>query len=94
MVRLWRWFKSPGPQPVGDGATAGSTVPARTSGPRSKAGALEQVAENWAEDGDRADQDYYHVPGAGNPHLKDPPTLEGDPLPKSGKKLRAKSGRT
>ena len=44
--------------------------------------------------GDRADQDYYHVPGAGNPHLKDPPTLDGDPLPKSGEKLRAKSRRT
>ena len=90
MVRLWRWFKSPGHQPVGVGANAGATVP----GPPSKAGALEQVAENWAEDGDREDQDYYHVPGAGNPHLKDPPTLDGDPLPTSGKKLRAKSGRT
>ena len=66
---------------------------ARTSGPRSKAAAVEQVAENWAEDGDRADQDYYHVPGASNPDLKDPPALEGNPLPKSGRKRRAKSGR-
>ena len=61
--------------------------------PRSKAGAVEQVAENWAEDGDRADQDYYHVPGASNPDLKDPPALEGNPLPKSGRKPRTKSGR-
>ena len=66
---------------------------ARTSDPRSKAGAVEQVAENWAEDGDRADQDYYHVPGASNPDLKDPPALEGNPLPKSGRKPRTKSGR-
>ena len=63
------------------------------SGPDSKAGALKQAAENWAEDGDRADQDYYHVPGASNPDLKDPPALEGSPLPKSGGKPRAKSGR-
>ena len=83
MVGLWQWFKSRG-RPA---------VSARTAGPRSKAVAVEQVAENWAEDGDRADQDYYHVPGAGNPDLKDPPTLEGDPLPKSGRKPRTKSAR-
>ena len=85
MVGLWRWFKSRG--------HAGDQPAADASGPRSKAAAVEQVAENWAEDGDRADQDYYHVPGASNPDLKDPPALEGNPLPKSAKKPRAKSGR-
>jgi hypothetical protein len=84
MVGLWQWFKSRG-RPA---------VSARTAGPRSQAVAVEQVAENWAEDGDRADQDYYHVPGASNPDLKDPPALKGNPLPKtSGKKRRAKSAR-
>ena len=83
MIGLWHWFTSRGR----------ATVPPRTSDPGSKAGAVERVAENWAEDGDRADQDYYHVPGASNPDLKDPPALEGNPLPKSDRKPRTKSGR-
>jgi hypothetical protein len=83
MVGLWQWFKSRGR----------ATTPARTSGARSKAAAAEQAAETWAKDGDRADQDYYHVPGAGNPDVKDSPALEGNPLPKPGKKRRAKSSR-
>ncbi len=96
MVGLWRWFKSRGranDKPVAEDQAAGATVAARKSSPRSKAAAVEQVAETWAEDGDRADQDYYHVPGASNPDLKNPPTLEGVALPKSAKKPRAKSGR-
>jgi hypothetical protein len=95
MVGLWRWFKTRGranDKPVAEDETAGATMPARKSDPRSKAAAVEQVADNWVRDGDRADQDYYHVPGAGNPDLKDPPVLEGKPLPKPRKQPRAKSG--
>jgi hypothetical protein len=62
-------------------------------GRQARPGPVEQVAENWAEDGDRADQDYYHVPGASNPDPKDPPALEGNPLPKSSRRPRTKSGR-
>ena len=79
-------------KPVAEDLTAGTTVPVQKSDPRSKAAAVEQVADNWSEDGDRGDQDYYHVPGAGNADVKDPPVLEGKKLPKPRKKPRAKSG--
>jgi hypothetical protein len=95
MVRLWQWFKARGQaneKPVAGDATAGATGPVRKSDPGSKAAALEQVKENWVKDGDRADQDYYHVPGAGNPDAADPPALEGETLPKPKKKPRAKAG--
>jgi len=96
MVRLWQWFKDRGhanAKPVESVATAGATVPVRKSDPRFKAAALEQVAESWSEDGDRADQDYYHVPGARNPDATDPPALDGEKLPKPKKKPRVKSSR-
>lgn len=96
MVRLWQWFKSRGlanDKPVTSDAGAGATVPVRKSDPQSKAAAVEQVAEKWAEDGGRADQDYYHVPGAPNPDAADPPALDGEKLPKPKKKPRAKSAR-
>ena len=95
MPRLWQWFKARGRAndlPVSEAETAGATVPVRKSDPRSKAAALEQVAEDWAEDGDRADQDYYHVPGGGDPDRKDPPVLDGKKLPKPRKTARAKPG--
>jgi uncharacterized membrane protein len=41
--------------------------------------AVRDAKEQWHEDGDRADQDYYHVPGAGNPDRTDPPMLDGKP---------------
>jgi len=44
--------------------------------------AVRDAKEQWDEDGDRADQDYRHVPGAGNPDVTDPPRLNGKPLPK------------
>ena len=59
------------------------------SGGRQAAGAarhqeaMRDAKEQWHEDGDRADQDYYHVPGAGNPDRTDPPMLDGKPLPKA-----------
>lgn len=93
MPRLWQWFKARGranDQPVAEARIAGATVPVRKSDPQSKAAALEQVAEDWAEDGDRADQDYYHVPGASDPDRKDPPVLEGKKLPRPRKPARAK----
>lgn len=76
--------------PVAEPGTAGATVPVRKSDPRSKAAAVEQVADHWAEDGARADHDYYHVPGAGNPDATDPPVLDGKQLPKPRKTPRAK----
>ncbi len=84
MVRLWRWFRS------GGRSDEGGAVAMQNSPPSSKAAAAEQAADKWAKDGDRGDQDYYHVPGTGNPDLRDPPVLDGKPLPKSGKKSRSK----
>jgi hypothetical protein len=52
--------------------------------------AVHEAKEQWEEDGDRADQDYYHVPGAGNPDRADPPKLNGKPLPKAKPKKTAK----
>jgi hypothetical protein len=94
MVRLWQWLKTRGranDKPVAEDDTAGAATPVRTPAPHSKAAAVEQAADNWTKDGDRADQDYYHVPGAGNPDLKDPPALKGKPLPKPRKQPRARS---
>jgi hypothetical protein len=57
--------------------------------------ALGEAKEQWKEDGDRADQDYYHTPGAGNPDRADPPVLDGKPLPKpkpKAKKRKAPAG--
>ena len=50
--------------------------------------AVRDAKEQWQEDGDRADQDYYHVPGAGNPDRTDPPMLDGKPLPKAKAKTK------
>lgn len=44
--------------------------------------AVRDAEEQWEQDGERADQDYYHVAGSGNPDAADPPTLNGKPLPK------------
>ena len=57
--------------------------------PRPTEEAVRDAKEQWQEDGERADQDYYHVPGAGNPDLSDPPMLGGKPLPKA----KAKRGK-
>ena len=53
--------------------------------------AVRDAKEQWQEDGDRADQDYNHVPGGGNPDRTDPPMLDGKPLPKAKAKTK-KSG--
>ena len=55
---------------------------AKRQEPRATKRAVREAKEQWSEDGDRADQDYYHVPGAGNPDRADPPVLDGKPLPK------------
>jgi len=54
---------------------------AKPQEPRATKQAVREAKEQWQEDGDRADQDYYHVPGAGNPDLADPPMLDGKPMP-------------
>ena len=51
--------------------------------------AVRDAKEQWH---DRADQDYYHVPGAGNPDRTDPPMLDGKPLPKA--KAKPKKSRS
>ena len=52
-----------------------------------------QAKEQWQEDGERADQVYYHVPGAGNPDRTDPPMLDGKPLPKVKAKKNNAAGK-
>jgi hypothetical protein len=100
MARLWQWFAARGRangKKVAAGNSAGAAPPVRPSAPASRGAAAEQAAEQWQEDGARADQDYYHVPGAGNPDRADPPTLDGEVLPspktkvKGGAKARVKS---
>ena len=59
---------------------SGGCQAARAARPKE---AVRDAKEQWDEDGDRADQDYHHVPGAGNPDRADPPVLNGKPLPKA-----------
>ncbi len=97
MGSLWNWFKGRGRangEPVADERQGemGETVKARHSGPRHTEAAIDKVEEKWARDGDRADQDYYHVPGGGNAAAKDPPALEGEPLPEPRRSGRAHPG--
>jgi hypothetical protein len=100
MARLWQWFAARGRangKKVAAGKSAGAAPPVRPSSFASRGAAAKQAAEQWDEDGERADQDYYHVPGAGNPDRADPPTLDGEVLPspktkvKGGAKARVKS---
>ena len=75
-MRLWQWVR--GKRGLG-----------RSGGVKRTRGAVESAKDQWQEDGGRADQDYYHVPGAENPDRADPPTLDGGTMPKPGKPRRA-----
>jgi hypothetical protein len=75
-LNWWRTDEAQRPEPKFEAQpeTSGENHAARA--------AVAEAKEQWDEDGDRADQDYYHVPGAGNPDRNDPPVLDGKPLPK------------
>ena len=77
---LWQWLKGAG------GATKRASARDET--------AISDAKQDWKEDGDRADQDYYHVPGATNPDRTDPPKLDGVKLPKRGKGQKQSVTRT
>jgi hypothetical protein len=70
MARLWQWLAARGRangKKVAARNSAGAARPARSSAPASRGAAAEQAIGQWQRDGMRGDQDYYHVPGAGNP---------------------------
>lgn len=55
--------------------------------------AARRADSRWERDGDRGDQDYYHVPGTGNPDRADPPRLEKVELAKKAEtERRRKAG--
>lgn len=93
MVGLWQWFKGrerANAKPIADDQGNAPVAP-RKAKPRSTKAAVDRAEDDWAKNSDRADQDYYHVPGAGNPDRTDPPKLHGEPLPKPRKPSRPRS---
>ncbi len=73
-MRLWQFLR-PKRQ---------SGVKRRDDAPRSVNAAADKAAESWEKDGDRGDQDYFHVPGGENPDASDPVKLKGRDMPKEG----------
>lgn len=89
MVGLWDWFKARGhanAKPVAGDEASEAPSPPRRATRRNTDAALVRAEDDWEKNGDRADQDYYHVPGGGNPDRKDPPNLNGEPFPKPHKR--------
>ena len=72
-MRLWRWLR-----PKRGGGIK------RNDDPKSASAAADKAAESWEKDGDRSDQDYFHVPGHENPDASDPVKLKGRRMPKEG----------
>jgi len=69
MTRLWQWFSKRGSansKSAHDPGSEREKVAQGEPAPRSTAAAVDRAAHRWDERGDRADQDYYHVPGGGN----------------------------
>jgi hypothetical protein len=69
MSGLWGWLTSRGKancKPVRDVEVDCESTAPREAPPRSTKEAVKRATEKWDEQGDRADQDYYHVPGGGN----------------------------
>jgi hypothetical protein len=88
MLKLFGWFRGEGGK--GKKGGAGRTIkPAGGGKDTTKTGrtavAAKVAAKRWDQDGERADQDYYHVPAAGNPDRTDPPNLHGEELGKPEK---------
>ena len=69
MTRVWQWFTRRGSancKPTVDQQAECENVAPSEPAPRSTEAAVDRAAHRWDEHGDRADQDYYHVPGGGN----------------------------
>jgi hypothetical protein len=69
MSGLWGWLTSRGKancKPVRDVEVDCESAAPREAPPRNTKQAVKRAAAKWDEQGDRADQDYYHVPGGGN----------------------------
>ena len=73
-MRLWQFLR-----PKRQGG-----VKRRDDGPRSVDAAADKAVESWEKDGDRADQDYFHVPGGENPDASDHAKLKGRAMPNEG----------
>ena len=52
--------------------------------------AIDRADNKWAKDGERADQDYYHVPGGTDQGLKGAPEAHADPIRKPRNAARSK----
>jgi hypothetical protein len=90
MLRLFGWLRGEGGKgKAGKGAMTPPPEKDRTKTART-ATAAAVADKRWDKDGERADQDYYHVPGAGNPDRTDPPTLHGEELGRPEKTTAAK----
>ncbi len=85
---LWQWLKGAG------GAAKGASARDERGASARDETAIGRAKQDWKEDGDRADQDYYHMPGATNPDRTDPPKLDGVKLPKRGKGQKQSVTRT
>jgi len=69
MTGLWVWLTEKGKancKPVRDEELDCESTASREPEPRNTEDAMNRATDKWEEQGDRADQDYYHVPGAGN----------------------------
>ncbi len=75
-------------KPVGEGNDPDVPVVPPESPPPSTGAAIRKAERRWRKDGDRGDQDYYHIPGAGNADREDPPRLGGEVLPHPRKSKR------
>ena len=73
-MRLWQFLRP----------KRGSGVKRPDDGSGSARAAADNAVESWEKDGDRADQDYFHVPGGENPDASDPAKLKGRDMPKEG----------
>ena len=69
MSGLWNWLTNRGQancKKVRDEDVDCESTAPREPAPRNTKEAVNRATSKWDEQGDRADQDYYHVPGGGN----------------------------
>jgi hypothetical protein len=74
MSRLWQWFTQRGSancKPAMDKGSECENVAPAEPAPRNTQAAVDHATRKWDEHGDRADQDYYHVPGGGDASPKE-----------------------
>jgi hypothetical protein len=92
MLKLFRWLRREhaGGRKNGTGRVIKPAGGGKDTTKTGRTAVAAKVAEKrWGQDGERADQDYYHVPGGGNPDRTDPPKLHGEQLGKPEKKKPA-----